>query len=70
MDISGRGGRMNKKVYDAEYHKLYIKGVYIPFNAANRDDAELLKWVSCYPNKTKYIKDLIRRDMALQGGLN
>ena len=59
---------MNKKVYDAEYHKKNIKGVYIPFNMNNPEDAELLKWAKCYPNVTQYIKSLIRRDMALQGG--
>ena len=63
MDICGRGGRMNKKVYDAEYHKLYIKGVYIPFNAANRNDQALSAWLAKQGNKTAYIKALIARDM-------
>lgn len=61
---------MNKKVYDAEYHKKNIKQINVPFNGQTPEDVELLKWLNCYPNKTKYIKDLIRRDMALQGGLN
>lgn len=54
---------MNKKVYDAEYHKLYIKGVYVPFNAANRNDQELSAWLAKQGNKTAYIKALIARDM-------
>lgn len=61
---------MSKAEQDKIYHRENIKGVYIPFNVHNPSDVLLMKWVSCYPNKTKYIKDLIRRDMALQGGLN
>jgi len=54
---------MNKKQYDAEYHKQNIKGVYIPFNAANRNDQALSKWLAKQGNKTAYIKALIARDM-------
>ena len=53
---------MNKKYYDAEYHKQYIKGVYVPFNMAIRDDAELYEFLRGIPNKARYIKDLIDAD--------
>lgn len=56
---------MNEKkaAYDKEYQKLYIKQVNVPFNATNREDVELFKWLSKQGNKTAYIKSLIARDM-------
>ena len=53
---------MEKKQYDADYHKRNIKGVYVPFNMANRDDAEIYEFLRDIPNKTRYIKDLIDAD--------
>jgi hypothetical protein len=54
---------MKKEEYNKEYHKLYIKGVYIPFNATNRNDQALSAWLAKQGNKTAYIKSLIARDM-------
>lgn len=61
---------MNEKkaAYDKEYQKKNVKQINIPFNMQTPEDVELFKWLNCYPNKTQYVKDLIRRDMALQGG--
>ena len=56
---------MEKKVYDAEYHKRNIKGIYIPFNRNNADDNELLNYIRSKGkgNGTGYIKCLIADDM-------
>ena len=56
---------MEKKQYDAEYHKRNIKGIYIPFNMATPDDAELYEFLRDVPNKARYIKDLIDADRRL-----
>ena len=53
---------MDKKQYNAEYHNKNIKGVYIPFNMATPDDAELYEFLRGIPNKARYIKDLIDAD--------
>ena len=50
---------MDKKHYDAEYHKKNIKGVYIPFNMVNPDDEHLFKLLNRVKNKTQFIKDLL-----------
>ena len=54
---------MNKKQYDAEYHKRNIKGVYIPFNMNNPADVELLSYIREHPNVTEYIKAVVIWDM-------
>lgn len=55
---------MNKKQYDAEYHKQNIKGVYIPFNMNNPKDAALYaRLMEMKANKTGYIKALIERSL-------
>ena len=54
---------MEKKLYDAEYHRKNIKGVYIPFNMANPEDVKLLAYVREHPNVTEYLKLLVFLDM-------
>ena len=54
---------MEKKQYDAEYHKKNIKGVYIPFNMAKPEDVKLLSFVREHPNVTEYFKRLVFLDM-------
>lgn len=53
----------DKKAYDMEYARAHITRKFIPFNETNPEDAELLKWLACKGNVTKYVKDLIRADM-------
>ena len=54
---------MTKEYYDHEYHKYYIKGVYIPFNKITPRDCEIMEWLAAQKNKTAYIKNLIEQDM-------
>lgn len=53
----------DKKYYDTEYNKLYIKRKFIPFNITVREDQEMLAHLDTVKNVTQYIKDLIRADM-------
>ena len=53
----------DKKTYDAEYHRTNIFQKKIPFNRTQPEDIELLAFLDRKPNATKYLKDLIRREM-------
>ena len=60
----------DKKYYDQEYNKLYIKRKFIPFNVTIREDCELLDYLGTVGNVTQYIKDLIRADMKAKRSQN
>ena len=57
-------GMKNKRAYDKEYLKKYIKQKTIMFNTKSQDDMAMLDWVKNQPEDgTKYIKRLIWEDM-------
>lgn len=60
----------DKKYYDTEYNKLYIKRKFIPFNITVREDQEMLAHLDTVKNVTQYIKDLIREDMKRKRSQN
>ena len=60
----------DKKYYDTEYNKLYIKRKFIPFNITIREDQEMLDYLASVGNVTQYIKDLIREDMKRKRSQN
>ena len=54
---------MNKKQYDAEYHKQNIKGVYIPFNMNNPEDAALYaRIMEVKQNRTRLLKTMLAQN--------
>lgn len=60
----------DKKYYDQEYNKLYIKRKFIPFNVTIRDDCEPLDYLDTVENVTQYVKGLIRDDMKRKRSQN
>ncbi|MBQ9021042.1 MAG: hypothetical protein IJ113_03360 [Eggerthellaceae bacterium] len=49
----------------SRYEKKTIRRINLPFNRNTEPD--LLAYIETIPNKTKYIKDLIREDMKRKG---
>ena len=58
-----KSGTYNHKEYQNEYHKA-MKTKLISFNTNTEADVELWEFMTSHDNVTKYIKDLIRQDMA------
>lgn len=52
----------NQLKFITEYKKKYIVNVALQFN--KKTEPELTEYVRALPNKTAYIKGLIRADMA------
>lgn len=56
--------KFDKYRYDQEYIKKNMKRVLITFNRNNAQDMHLVEWMEQQPGSmTKYIKQLIRKDM-------
>jgi hypothetical protein len=56
--------KFDKYRYDQEYIKKNMKRVLITFNLNNAQDMHLVEWMEKQPGSmTKYIKQLIRKDM-------
>ena len=51
----------NKKVYNREYNKLNCKQFKVTLNKKTDDD--VIRFLEKQPNKSMYIKNLIRNDM-------
>lgn len=49
----------------SRYEKKALRRVNLPFNRFT--EPELLAYIETIPNKTRYIKDLIRADMERKG---
>ena len=63
VKLSDRALR-NKRVYDKDYAKKYLKGKSITFNTLYPEDIALLEWVKKQgEGGNQYIKRLIREDM-------
>ena len=57
----------NKPEYMSTYMREYaknIKQICLPLNMKNTDDLEIWEWLGKQENKTRYIKNLILRDMT------
>lgn len=54
-----------KTAYDIEYARTHVK--QIKFNASLQYDADIIAFLETVPNQQRYIKDLIRADMASKG---
>ena len=57
-----KSGLFDNKSYQNEYHKA-MKTKLISFNPANQDDMKLWDHLQTKENQTKYIKELMRKDM-------
>ena len=59
-------GLRTLKAYKARYDKENTKQIKFKFN--NKTDADILEKLESLPNKTGYIKQLIREDIARSQG--
>jgi len=59
----------NKRAYDKEYARKYLKGKCVVFNLQYPEDIALLEWANAQPeNGNQYIKRLIREDKERREG--
>jgi len=45
-----------------KYNKQYMKTITIPINT--KTETEIIDWLNAQPNKSGYIKSLVRADIA------
>ena len=57
-----KSGLFDNKAYQNEYHKA-MKTKLISFNPNSPEDMQVWEHLQKQKNQTKYIKDLIRKDM-------
>lgn len=55
------GWRENKKKYSAQYQKNFYATTVLHFN--RKYDAEIIEFLSKIPNKNKYFRELVLKDM-------
>ena len=54
--------RKRQNAFQAKYDKAFTTMFSLKFN--NKTDADIIDKLAAQPNRQKYIKDLIRRDIA------
>lgn len=57
---------LNKYKRDVEYQKKFVKQLKI--NLYRNTEQELIQYIESLPNKSEYIKNLIKKDMKKHGG--
>lgn len=60
----------DKRKYDQEYNRAHIRRKFIPFNDTVPEDVEMLEWLATKDNVTQYIKELIKKNMGVNGNDN
>jgi len=55
--------KQNKAAYDTVYMREKVEQITIGFVKSNPEDQKLKAWICKQPNKTRYIKELVKDDM-------
>lgn len=63
MMPKSKEARENKKNYDLNYQRSFIKRLHIQFNINDPSDMEILDFLHTKESMQRYVKELIKKEM-------